>query len=59
MAYAKVRKSILGFLREPDNRTQARGLCHQKSFFWFYFLGLVFQVNLKVVTKASGLCIDW
>ena len=61
MAYAKVRKSILGFMREPDNRTQARGLCHQKSVSWFHFLieALSFQVNLKIVAQASGLCIEW
>ena len=28
MAYAKVRKSILGFMREPDTTTQARGPCY-------------------------------
>ena len=60
MAYAKVRKSTLGFMREPDTTTQARGLCHQKSLFWFYFLieALIFQVDLKVVAQASGLCIE-
>ncbi len=60
MAYAKVRKSTLGFMRSPG-KTQARGLCHQKSFFWFYFLieVLTFQVDLKVVAQASGLCIEW
>ena len=58
MAYAKVRKSILGFMREPDTTTQARGLCHQKSVSWFHFLieALSFQVNLKIVAQASGLC---